>query len=43
VSVGGVRHGLYERSLQFVALSRSTIRGASGGAMTLAELLAAEA
>lgn len=42
VSVGRVRHGLDERSLQFVALGHNTIRGAAGGAITLAELLAAE-
>ena len=40
VSVGRVRHGLDEYSLQFVALGHNTIRGAAGGAITLAELLA---
>lgn len=42
VSVGRVRHGLDEHSLQFVTLGHNTIRGAAGGAITLAELLAAE-
>jgi aspartate-semialdehyde dehydrogenase len=42
VSVGRVRHGLDESSLQFVALGHNTIRGAAGGAIVLAELLAVE-
>jgi len=42
VSVGRVRHGIDKRSLQFVALGHNTIRGAAGGAISLAELLSAE-
>jgi aspartate-semialdehyde dehydrogenase len=40
VSVGRVRHGIDKRSLQFVCLGHNTIRGAAGGAISLAELLA---
>ncbi len=42
VSVGRVRHGVDERSLRFVVLGHNTIRGAAGGAISLAELLSAE-
>lgn len=43
VSVGRVRHGVDRRSLRFVALGHNTIRGAAGGAISLAELLIAKA
>lgn len=42
VSVGRLRHGIDERSLQFVVLGHNTIRGAAGGAISLAELLVAK-
>jgi aspartate-semialdehyde dehydrogenase len=42
VSVGRVRHGVDHKSLRFVALGHNTIRGAAGGAISLAELMVAE-
>jgi aspartate-semialdehyde dehydrogenase len=42
VSVGRVRHGVDRSSLRFVALGHNTIRGAAGGAISLAELLVAK-
>ncbi len=42
VSVGRVRHGLDSKSLRFVCIGHNTIRGAAGGAISLAELLSAE-
>jgi aspartate-semialdehyde dehydrogenase len=42
VSIGRIRHGLDAKSLRLVCLGHNTIRGAAGGAITLAELLSAE-
>jgi aspartate-semialdehyde dehydrogenase len=42
ISVGRVRHGVDYNSLRFVALGHNTIRGAAGGAISLAELLMVE-
>jgi len=40
VTVGRLRPGVDKRSLQFAVLGHNTIRGAAGGAVLLAELLA---
>jgi aspartate-semialdehyde dehydrogenase len=42
VTIGRLRRGVDERSLRLVVLGHNTIRGAAGGAISLAELLVAK-